>query len=536
MALKVLMLRKKLDSKRKDLEALRTKVTEMATREADIEKAIEEAETEEERTAVEEEIEKFNADKAEADTAVADLEREVGELETELEAEERSQSTDPVKEPEKKEERGGKKDMPTAESRNRFGLTEEIIKRERVQGFLSDVRTCIKEKRALTNVGLTIPEEFLGVIRENVINYSKLYRHVNVRTLSGDGRMVIMGTVPEAIWTECCARLNELSLVFNDVEVDCNKLGAFFAVCNAIIEDSDIALASELIDALSQANGLALDKAIIYGTGNKMPLGVVSRIAQTSQPADYPATARDWTDLHSTHALQIANSVTGVSLFQTIMLDAAVMKGKYSRGEKVWVMNETTYTFLKAQGLSINAAGAIVSGVEGTMPVIGGVVEVLDFIPDYNIVGGYFDLYLLGERAGIRVEQSREYRFLDDQTVFKATSRYDGLPVIPEAFVVLAINGASVTTDVDFTPDTANTVQGIVLSQSAVTVQNTKKVTITATTFPVDGEVVWTSSDTSKATVDGGVITGKAASGSAVITASCGDATAVCNVTCAAAS
>ena len=84
MALKVLMLRKKLDGKRKDLEALRAKVTEMATREADIEKAIEEAETEEERTAVEEEIEKFNADKAEADTAVADLEREVGELETEL--------------------------------------------------------------------------------------------------------------------------------------------------------------------------------------------------------------------------------------------------------------------------------------------------------------------------------------------------------------------------------------------------------------------------------------------------------------------
>ena len=534
MALRALMLRKKIDQKKKELESLRS--AEFEAREAELAKAIEEAETDEERSAVEGEIDAFEAEKKANADSVADLEREVGELEEQLAEEERNQNTDPVKPETKNEERGGMKDMATPEMRNRFGLTEEIIKRERVQGFLSEVRTCIKEKRALTNVGLTIPDEFLGVIRENVINYSKLYRHVNVRTLSGDGRMVIMGTVPEAIWTECCARLNELSLVFNDVEVDCNKLGAFFAVCNAVLEDSDIALASELIDALSQANGLALDKAIIYGTGTKMPLGIVSRIAQTSQPADYPATARDWTDLHSTHALQIANSVTGVSLFQTIMLDAAVMKGKYSRGEKVWGMNETTYTFLKAQGLSINAAGAIVSGVEGTMPVIGGVVEVLDFIPDYNIVGGYFDLYLLGERAGIRMEQSREYRFLDDQTVFKATARYDGLPVIPEAFVVLAINGASVTTEVDFTPDTANTVQGIILSQSAVTVQNTKKVKITATTFPVDGEVVWTSSDTSKATVEGGVITGKAASGSAVITASCGDATAVCNVTCAAAS
>lgn len=530
MALKVLMLRKQLDGKKKELEALRAKDAEFQTREAELETAIAEAETEEEQAAVNEEIETFSADKKAHTDAVADLEREVGELESELAEEERNQDTtppDPVKPAEREDQK-----MVTVETRNRFGLTEDMMKREKVQAFLTEVRTCIREKRALTNVGITIPDEFLGVIRENVINYSKLYRHVNVRTLSGDGRMVIMGTVPEAIWTECCARLNELDLVFNDVEVDCNKLGAYFAVCNAVIEDSDIALASELIDALSQANGLAIDKAIIYGTGTKMPLGIVTRIAQTEAPADYPATARTWADLHSTHELTIANSVTGVSLFQTLMLDSAVIKGKYSRGEKVWAMNETTYTFLKAQGLSINAAGAIVSGVEGTMPVIGGVVEVLDFIPDYNIIGGYFDLYLLAERAGLRVEQSRDYMFLDDQTVFKGTARYDGVPVIAEAFAVFAINGAAVSTSVDFTPDTANTVQGIVLSKSAVTVQNTHTVTIKATTIPAGGVVTWTSSDTSKATVEGGVITGKANSGSAVITASSGDATAVCNVTC----
>ena len=46
----------------------------------------------------------------------------------------------------------------------------------------------------------------------------------------------------------------------------------------------------------------------------------------------------------------------------------------------------------------------------------------------------------------------------------------------------------------------------------------------------VDGEITWASSDTTKATVSGGVVTGVAA-GSAVITATCGDAVAVCNVT-----
>lgn len=528
MALKALMLRKKIDGKKKELDALRAKDETFVTREAELEAAIEEAETEEEQQTVADEIETFNADKTAHEDAKADLEREVGELETELAEEERSQQTDPpAKEPEKKRE---ETHMATAEKRNRFGLTEEFVTRERVQGFLSEVRTCIKEKRALTNVGLTIPQELIGLIRENVTEYSKLYKHVNVRTLGGEGRMVVMGTVPEAIWTECCARLNELDLGFNDVEVDCNKLGAFFAVCNAVLEDSDIALASELIAALSQAIGLALDKAILYGTGTKMPLGIVTRLAQESEPASYPSTARDWVDYHSTHVLTIANSATGISLFQTLMLDAGVTSGRYSRGEKVWVMNEKTYTYMKAQGMSINAAGAIVSGIEGSMPVIGGAVEVLDFVPDYNIVGGYFDLYLLGERAGVKVDQSIENRFIEDQTVFRGTARYDGVPVIAEAFVVIGVNGTAPSTSVDFAADDANTAQGIVLNKSAASVAATKTIKLNATTIPEGEEVTWASSDTSKATVDGGTVTGVAA-GSAVISASAGNATAVCNIT-----
>ena len=523
MALKALMLRKKIDQKKKELEALRAKDAEFETREANLETAINEADTEEEQRTVTEEIDAFNVEKEAHETQKGDLEREVGELEADLAEEERQQDTTPAQ-PEEREA----KPMATPEVRNRFGLTEDMMKREKVQSFLTDVRTCIREKRALTNVGLTIPDEFLGVIRENVINYSKLYKHVNVRRLSGDGRQVIMGSVPEAIWVECCGRLNELDLLFNDVEVDCYKLGGFFAVCNATIEDSDINLATELIDALSQANGLALDKAILYGTGTKMPLGVVTRLAQQSEPEGYPDTARPWADLHSTHLLK--TNATGKELFQTILMDSVVAKGKYARGQKVWCMNETTYTYLKAQGLSINAAGAIVSGMEGTMPVVGGVVEVLDFIPGYDIIGGYFELYLLGERAGFKIEQSKECRFLDDQTVFKGSARYDGTPVIDEAFFVLNVNNVDPTTTVTFAPDKANTVQGIVLSKSTASVQADHTITIKANTIPIEGVVTWTSSDTSKATVAGGMITGVAA-GSAVITASAGDAAAVCNVT-----
>ena len=465
MALKALLLRKKLDDAKKRLDALRAKDNEFQSRETELEKAIAEMPEdadEETRSAVEESVTQFEQDKDAHENAKADLNREIEGLEAELEAEEETPAADPVPAQEPVEDkRKDDKNMRIPETRARmFGATaqerEMFFAREDVKNYLAEVRKCIKEKRALTNVGLTIPEVMLGVLRENITNYSKLYRHVNVRAINGDGRMVVMGTIPEAVWTDCCANLNELDLAFNDVEVNCWKVGGYFAVCNATLEDSDIDLAAELVSAIGQAIGIALDKAILYGTGTRMPLGVVTRLAQTEAPSGYPATARPWADLHTTNIKSIASTVKGADLIAAIVGDFGAAKGKYSRGEKVFAMNEATYTALMAATVSVDANGRIVAGVSDTMPVIGGIIEVLDFVPDNVIIGGYFDLYLLAERAGQKFATSEHVRFLQDQTVFKGTARYDGTPAIAEGFVAIGINGATPTAAMTFAADTAN--------------------------------------------------------------------------------
>ena len=465
MALKALLLRKKLDDAKKRLDALRAKDNEFQSRETELEKAIAEMPEdadEETRSAVEESVAQFEQDKDAHENAKADLNREIEGLEAELEAEEETPAADPVPAQEPVEDkRKDDKNMRIPETRARmFGATaqerEMFFAREDVKDYLAEVRKCIKEKRALTNVGLTIPEVMLGVLRENITNYSKLYRHVNVRAISGEGRMIIMGTIPEAVWTDCCANLNELDLAFNDVEVNCWKVGGYFAVCNATLEDSDIDLAAELVSAIGQAIGIALDKAILYGTGTRMPLGVVTRLAQTEAPSGYPATARPWADLHTTNILSVASGTTGADLIAAIVSDFGAAKGKYSRGEKVFAMNEATYTALMAATVSVDASGRIVAGVSDTMPVIGGIIEVLDFVPDNVIIGGYFDLYLLAERAGQKFATSEHVRFLQDQTVFKGTARYDGTPAIAEGFVAIGINGATPTAAMTFAADTAN--------------------------------------------------------------------------------
>jgi HK97 family phage major capsid protein len=91
------------------------------------------------------------------------------------------------------------------------------------------------------------------------------------------------------------------------------------------------------------------------------------------------------------------------------------------------------------------------------MPVIGGDIVDLDFVPDDNIVAGYGDDYLLVERAGAQLASSEHFLFTSDKTVFKGTARYDGLPVIAEGFVVIGVNNVTPATTVTFAADTANT-------------------------------------------------------------------------------
>lgn len=442
MALRSLMKGKALRTAQKSLEEARAKMEELKTREAELETAIEEAETDEEKAVVEEEVDKFDAEKAEAEKAVTDLEAEVDKLERELEEIEKA----PVEEaPEERTAETPQKEVREMKKRWREMSYEErtaFVQKEEMQSFLGEVRAAIKEKRAISNAGYLIPQVLLGLLRENIEDYSKLYSRVNLRQLGGTGRMVIEGTIPEAVWTEACANLNELDLSFSKVEVDGYKVGGYFKICNATLEDSDVDIASELITALGQAIGLALDKAILYGTGTKMPVGVVTALAAVSQ---------------TPNIISHAATVVGKALVQALIGDIAKAKSNYSRGEKIWIMNETTYSALLAQFVDTDANGAYVSVINGKMPVVGGDIIVLSFMPDNTIIAGYFDLYLLAERAGTTIGTSEHAFWTADQTGFKGTARYDGKVLRDNAFVAIGINGVTpAANQVTFAQDGAN--------------------------------------------------------------------------------
>ena len=472
MALRALVLRKKIDAKKTQFEELRSKGKELETREAQLEKDIDEAETEEEQEAVEEEVKKFSDEKDEYEEAKKALSEEIEDLEEELKKIEESAPNPEERMKVKGKERTIREMIPITNANIRSlpksirafdSLTMEkryeIMNSTETKDFIARARALKGVNRGVTGAELNIPVQFLEIIAENKYRYSKLKDKIRVRTVTGEARQTIVGTVPEAVWTEMCAEINELSFVFNQKTLDGYKVAGFIPICNSMLEDAtDMDLAATIIEMISEAIGLAEDKAILYGKGatSKMPMGIVTRLAQTSAPPDYPANAPAWEDLHTSNIIKIDSSLSGAEFWSALTLATGNTFTKYSRGEQFWVMNSKTHSLLKSKAITFTATGDIVANIFGTLPVINGNVDVLEFIPDGDIIGGYGDLYLWVQRGGMTIEQSREVQFIQDNTVFKGKERADGTPIIPGAFVAINIKNVDVTTTMNFAADTAN--------------------------------------------------------------------------------
>lgn len=449
-ALRALLLRKKIDElnaqlekKKAETEALRAKNAEFETREAELKKAIEEVTDEtpaEDREAVNAEVEKYESEKKANDDAInastADEEALQGQINS---TEEELRDLEA-----KQEDKHAEKPAPAAdrtagenhEERERTIMNKRFkdlsyeertafVQREEVKKFLDNVRCLGKgQTRGITGGDLLIPEVMLPMVKSSIEQYSKLIGLVNTVDIAGNARQTIMGDIPEGIWTEACADLTELNVVFTDKDIDQYRVGGFIPVCNATLEDSDVNLAAELFDAIGNGIGYAVDKAIVYGSGTKMPTG-------------FAATATKKT----------LGAKTDKALFSAFVEASGDLK--HPAGNTAWIVNHKTNMKLRAAAMNVNAAGALVSAADSSMPVEGGAIVEEDFIPDDEIVGGYLSRYLLGRRKDVTLAMSDQNRFVQDQTVFKGTARFDGKPVFNDAFMVVSLTATAPTAAID---------------------------------------------------------------------------------------
>jgi HK97 family phage major capsid protein len=413
MALKSLLLRKKINEKRAELDKLKEQAAELDTRSTELEAALEEASTDEEISAVEAEIEQHDNDTIDNQTKSATLQEEIDDLEKELEGVEQKSSNPAGKD-------GGKTreslQPGLGQERNetsmihtmsmRAAIRESLGIRE-VRDFYTQVADAMKN-RAVESVEITIPDIVMNRIDERMGDYATLAREVESVNVGGTTRIIIDGNDPEGIWVEQTGALSELQTSLVQVQLDGYKVGGFMTVPNSIIEDSFINLADYIETKIAKAIAKAKDKAILSGTGStgKQPEGIIPALHANNKPAAF--------------AFNLGEIISKIAL---------VDDGEETYGEIIAVMKRSTfYRFFAKNLITTDSAGRYVVP-NLSKPNIGVRVVMSQYMPANKVLLGDFKRYLFTVRSGIKLAKSTEYKFIEEQTVIKGTQRLDGKPI-----------------------------------------------------------------------------------------------------------
>ncbi|MEK3814248.1 phage major capsid protein [Bacillus sp. FSL K6-1284] len=422
MALKQLMIQKKIDQRKSLLDDLKKQEEEFATRSAELEKSINEAETDEEVNAVEEEINKLEAEKEDVGSKKAGLEEEISELEGELESLNEAAPTN-----QNAEERGSK-----SMSKEKRTLNGEYFTRE-VQDFYSELRSRL-EARANGQVlppgesgaELVIPDTVVNRIRERIGDFTTLYPLVDKVKAGGRVKLILDVDAGEATWLEMRGPLpEEDDSKLTAVEFDGFKVGRVVYIDNSLLEDSIINLDEYLTKRIARSIAKAVDKAIAIGEGAsaKQPEGIIPAIPK-------------------------ANKVTAPPTYADIVPHLGkIDTGEDASGEIIAAMHrQTYYAKVAALTLHVNSEGQDVVQLPNlAQPNFLGLKVVFNnYIPKDKIIFGDYEYYTLVERESTRVDMSGHYKFREDQTAIRGVGRYDGKPVMPKAFVEVTLQDGGV--------------------------------------------------------------------------------------------
>lgn len=495
-ALRVLVLNSEITALRAQLAPLEKTRDGFAAREQQLRQALSElteTSTDEERSAVSSAVDTFEAERSANAAEIARIQGEIDTRSAEIARLEDKQTPPPATTPVSNSDTRNNDHhersfvpMNNTTERRWFGLTyaerDALMQTEQVRTFIRNVREARAQQRSVTGGELGIPDGFLPILRDLTYQESKFLRFVFTTSFRGTTRQNVAGIAPEAIWTEMKDRLNELDINFWQLTMDGFMVGGYMAVPNSVLmDDSDLQLTTTILQALAASLAKAIDKSIWFGTGENMPVGIITRLAAQTKPTWWGSQQAAFTDLHTSHILKLdLASKNGVEFFQPLVAALAVAKPDYSNGTVIWTMNRKTHMDLMSRALAYNSAAAMVAGVNNTMPVVGGEIVEWAVMPDNEIAGGFMSLYRSVEREGTTIESNTNVRWLENQTCFKGLQRRDGKPALGEAFVLVNYGNTEPTTTTTFGKDLANTQIGTLIVTTAAGSANGKSVVTVA--------------------------------------------------------
>ncbi len=242
-----------------------------------------------------------------------------------------------------------------------------------------------------------------------------------------------------AYWTEEAGSKTVSQPKFRRVKLIAKKLTGFTYASDELLEDSAVDLGAYLTECFGGSIGWYKDYAFLRGSGVGQPLGIFGS-GCLIQPTRAVANAIS--------VLDIANLMARL-LPASLYAPSTVFIASQSILPQIINLGSTYVTWINS---SMNGAAQRIPTTLFGMPLY-----FTEKVPALGTTGdiGLYDLsyYLIGNRKGLKVDQSTEYRFATDETTWRFVTRVDGQPLMAAAFTPK--NGSTLSPFVQLSSATA---------------------------------------------------------------------------------
>ena len=287
-------------------------------------------------------------------------------------------------------------------------------------------------RAAITNVNLDFPTTTINSVLEDIRTAHPLLDFIDFVNTSAVTKW-IYNTQGEqsAVWGELGAEIvTELTGSIAQLSMTQCKLSAFFAISNDILE-----LGPEWVDVyiratLTEAYAVGLEAGVVDGTGKDQPIGMTRNVAD-----DVVVVGGLYPRKEAIEVTQLDPATVG-GLLATL---ATAPNGKTRTvGRPILVVNPADYYSIVFPATTIRTVeGGYANNV---LPIPVDIVQ-STAVPSKHAIFGIARRYLMGiglSRNG-RIETADQYRWLEDERVYKIKGFGNGRPKDNNAFLYLDI-------------------------------------------------------------------------------------------------
>ncbi|HHY42564.1 MAG TPA: phage major capsid protein [Thermoanaerobacterales bacterium] len=235
------------------------------------------------------------------------------------------------------------------------------------------------------------------------------------------------GDVEAAWWGALTDAIQKkLGMTFRKESTELYKLSAYVPLAKSMLDLGPEWLDRFVRQMLAESIAIALEAAIVNGTGNGQPIGMMKDL-------DGPVTGGEYPDKDATPLNDLKPKTLGTNIMAPL-----TKNGKRSVSNVLMVVNPLDYWSKIFPGTTVlTANGAYVYGV---LPIPATIVQSVA-VPEGKMVAGLARDYFMGVGSSQRIEYSDHYRFLEDERTYITKQYANGKPLDNESFLVFDISG-----------------------------------------------------------------------------------------------